>query len=337
MQDHPASEIDEITQYPVPEQWLSEAQPEGLPTVPTDYPNLWATGSVRRGRPLLVAVLGVVGFLVLTAAMNGFVSLWASLRTRGMDSAERSDFVGLELIVVSYVANSIALVLLVPMSLLLSRLVGQRGRWLGSVAGRFRWGWFLQCAVLGAAVVVAILLLFSALVGEEPLAVKPGLWGLLVMVILLVPVQAVGVEYLLRGVLNRGVAALSTSPAVGAVAGAVVSSVLYVLMDATVIVMTGDVWRGGMWFLLGLVLSFVAWRTGGLEAGVVTASVYPLLSRLSVFVTGTDGLLGTGTNGPDALVAVLPTIVVASAIVLLASVRGVQRRTRHATVAEETQ
>ncbi len=329
--DHHTEGHGEPDVYSIPQQWVTTAQPDGLPTVPTDYPNLWQDGGVRRSRPLLAALLGVIGFLVLTVAMNAFVSVWVSLRTRGMDAGQRSDFVGTELIVVSYVANTVALVLLVPLSLILSRLVGQRGRWLSSVSGRIRWGWLLQCAALGIAMVMAILVIFAALGNGEPLAVKPGLWGLLAMVILLVPVQAAGIEYLLRGVVNRGAASLGGSPAVAAVVGAVVSSLVYVLMDSVVILMAGDAWRGVMWFLLGLLLSFVAWYTGGLEAGIVTASVYPVLSRLSVFVTGTDGLLGSGSGGPTTLVGLFPTLMVASAIVLLASLRRVQRKTVHAT------
>lgn len=299
----------------------------GLPIGPTAYPNLWRVPGTRRWRPLLALLLAVAGYVVLAAAMDVLSRAWLTMRQNGMDADEASQYAStVEYAIALVVAAPLAMVLLVPLSKLLSRLVGQKGRWLSSVAGRVRWGWLAQCVAICVALVAAYALIAQGLGGSEPAADRARVWFILPFVLVLWPMTAAGTEYLLRGVVNRGAASLPRSPAVGMVLGAVVGGAAYVLMRLPTLIPTGDVWGGVVWFLLGLVLSYVVWRTGGLEASIAVNIAYSMLYAMPWYWFFDElEMPGQSATGPAALLRLVPLVVAAGLIVILARKRRVER------------
>lgn len=314
----PSPEGDHASLYPLPDQWSSTIKLDGLPAQPTTYPNIWRVGGLRSGGPVMAAVLAIVGYMVLAVGATLLASTLLNGPMRELEGGAQ--------VAVMVLENVVTMILLVPLSFLLSRVVGQKGRWLSSVAGGLRWGWLLQCAGVGAVVIAAYIMLTASRNTDESLGLEPASWAFLVPLVLLAPLQAAGVEYLLRGVVNRGAATLTRSPAVGAVLGAVVSTSVYLLMHIVVLVSAGDVWGGAVWVLLGFLLSWVAWRTGGLEACIVLSSVHILLFSLPVAITGM-GWSDEGGGATAFLVQLIPVILAGAIIVLLARARGVQRTT----------
>lgn len=166
---------------------------------------------------------------------------------------------------ITFLANSLSLGLLVPLTFLLSRLVGQKGGWISSVVGGIRWRWLMKCFAVSFVAVAALVSFTILLEGWEnqELALRSGWWWLLIGIIVVTPFQAAGEEYLIRGVLNRSVASFIPARMVGAVLGAVVSSIVFMLIHGA-----GDIWLNITYFSMGMLFSYLAWRTGGLEAAI---------------------------------------------------------------------
>ncbi|MGV8845904.1 CPBP family glutamic-type intramembrane protease [Tessaracoccus sp.] len=314
--------------YPIPAHHTSTGRPDGLPPEPSTYTRLWRVEGVGPLRPLLAAILGLAGYMVLVVAVNVLATIFLAWRLAGLDAATVSELSSDGGLVVTSLLTSMApLILLLPLSFLLSRLVGQKGGWLSSVTGGVRWGWLLQCAGIGAAVFVGSVLVAAGQDTSASLSLKPGSSVFLFGLFVLMPLQAAGIEYLLRGVVNRGAASLTRSPVTGAVLGALVSTAAYLSMHIVILLRSGDVWGGFVWVLLGLLLSFVAWRTGGLEACIVLGSIHLLLTSLPALVTGLSWHDTRTGNGVAALDILVPVAVAGASMVLLARARGIQRST----------
>ncbi|MEV4061856.1 CPBP family intramembrane glutamic endopeptidase [Nonomuraea dietziae] len=137
---------------------------------------------------------------------------------------------------------------------------------LSSVMGRLRWRWLMECAGIG---VVALLLgqaaLWAAYVatGEntsELLGWKgwSGFLPALVVIVLLVPFQAAAEEYIFRGWLLQAFGAYIRSPWPGIVLGSAGFAALHAYTDWGIL----DV------FSFGVLMGWLAVRTGGLEAPI---------------------------------------------------------------------
>lgn len=313
--------------YPIPAYRTSTVRSDGLPAQPSTYPRLWRVDGASTWHPLLAAVLGLVGYMVLVVVMNVLTTIVLAWRMSGLDAAAAREFSSHGGLVVITLASTAPAILLLPLSFLLSRMVGQKGGWLSSVTGGVRWGWLLQCAGIGAAVLVVSVLVAAGQDTSETLGLKPGSSVLLMGLLLLVPLQAAGIEYLLRGVVNRGAGSLTRSPVTGTVLGALVSTAAYLGMNIGILIYLGDVWGGFVWILLGLLLSVVAWRTGGLEACVVLGSIHLLLTSLPVLVTGLSWQDTWASNGAAALAMLVPVVIAGACMVLLARARGIQLTT----------
>ena len=100
-------------------------------------------------------------------------------------------------------------------------------------------------------------------------------WWLLIGIIVLTPFQAAGEEYLVRGVLNRAVASFIPPRIVGAILGAVVSSFVFMVIH-----FADDVWLNITYFSMGMLFSYLAWRTGGLEAAIALHLANNLVAML---------------------------------------------------------
>lgn len=137
---------------------------------------------------------------------------------------------------------------------------------LSSVAGRLRWPWLFMC--VGLAVVALILgqlaqLAVNAITGQsgEDVVSWAGWSGFvpaLLIIVLLVPFQAAVEEYMFRGWLVQAFGTRLQSPVWGIVIGSVIFASLH-----------GYSWVGLIdVFSFGVVMGFIAVRTGGLEAPI---------------------------------------------------------------------
>ena len=158
----------------------------------------------------------------------------------------------------------------IPIAMLLQwGFFGQRPRWIHSVVGRFRW----RVVGRGALIVLPVWALYVALSAlVAPDAPAAGLSGesilMLVIVVLTTPLQAAGEEYGARGLITRAAGSWVSGPTAPLVVGTLVSSTIFMLAHGA-----GDPWLIVFYFLFGVGLSLVTWRTGGLEVAIVIHTV----------------------------------------------------------------
>ncbi|GAA1518757.1 hypothetical protein GCM10009677_60250 [Sphaerisporangium rubeum] len=158
---------------------------------------------------------------------------------------------------------------------------------LSSVAGRLRWRWLLLCSVVALVAMVlgqlAMMLTFAVTgegldgmfgwVGWERFA--PGL----VVILLLVPFQAAAEEYMFRGWLIQAFGSFFTTPWPGIVIGAAAFTSLHAYTDWGIL----DV------FGFGLLMGWLAVRTGGLEAPIALHVLNNVVSFLPAAAAGELG------------------------------------------------
>ena len=314
--------------YEIPAQWLSS--PSGTPVEASTYPRMWRSQGIRGGHAIRAMVLAVLGFLIAGIAAGAMTPLAFNL-FRGAGDGWLGVGWRIELSLISLTINAIAFGLLVPFSFLLSSMVGQQKRWMHSVTGRFRWVWFLQCLAVGVVAVAAYAAAGALMAPRGNTGSMSGALWLLPVVLLLLVISVAGAEYMVRGVIFRGVASLSSSPDVGTVLGAVASSVVPVVLSAALFVYTRDVTGALLLLVVGLLAAFVVWQTGGLEAAVAVGVTHGLASQVPLLVTGMDDAMPL-VSGPADFVRHGLVALVVLIIVLLARVRGVQRITESSTV-----
>lgn len=165
---------------------------------------------------------------------------------------------------------------------------GVTGGWILSVAGRWRWGWSGVCAVFGLVagatiVVLGLVGLAGRVTTSEPeaptLGALPAAGWVLLAVAVAVSTAALE-EVAIRGWLAQSVGALVSSPRVGVLLAAGISTWAFVWLR-------GPVGPGETIVVasLGLVLFLLVWTTGGVEAsiavnaGLQLAVLAPLAAR----------------------------------------------------------
>ena len=105
--------------------------------------------------------------------------------------------------------------------------------------------------------------------------------GLLAVILLTTPLQAAAEEVGFRGYLTQAVSSWFARPALGIAAGVAVSSTCFALAHGV-----QDAWLFGDRFAFALVASWLAWRTGGLEASVALHVMNNLVSLAFTASTG---------------------------------------------------
>jgi membrane protease YdiL (CAAX protease family) len=187
-----------------------------------------------------------------------------------------------------------------------------RPRYLASVAGGIRWRWMLRCALV-------VLPLWAFYIGLGVLASPPGSprpahWVvLLILVVVLTPFQAAGEEYLFRGWVMQNIGSYFARPMVGLVVSLVLSTVAFAIAHTS-----PDPWVLGTIGCLAVASGLAAWRTGGLEAGIVLHAVNNLLTFFAVIILGgwDQAFVSTNTTGTP-LMLLLALTVHGSALALI--------------------
>lgn len=223
----------------------------GLP-----FHRLTTPRSGRWWRLVAGVLLAALGLLVTSVLALAVVVLAAQALGYGPTklSANR---VGIRLLL----ATNLGLALLIAVAALLAfALYRSRLRWVSSVRPRLRWGWLLRSfgpAAAGWGVLLLLGVVGALAERNRPIDARTG--GLLAVVVLTTPLQAAGEEYLFRGFVlqSLGAARLPTwacclgSGALFATAHLQFAPPLFA--DR---------------LLLGVVLGWLAVRTGGLETGI---------------------------------------------------------------------
>ena len=140
--------------------------------------------------------------------------------------------------------------------------------------------------------------------------------------LLTTPLQAAGEEYGTRGLIMRAAGSWVASPLPGLIIAALVPSVLFMLAHGA-----GDPWLNVYYFLFGVTMSILAWRTGGLEAGIVLHAVNNMLAFGVVILAGQEINLdrSAGVGGAFMLVPMAALLIVTAVLVLFARRWQVQR------------
>lgn len=206
----------------------------------------------------------------------------------------------------------IGLAVLIPCVLLPVLMTGPRpAGYISSVAGRLRWRW-LAWSALAAAVVYGVSIGGLVLLSDD--SVAPSIDGprtivLLVVVLLLVPLQAAGEEYVFRGYLMQLVGSWTRF----AIVPIVVSTPLFALGHSY-----------GLWGLVdvgvfGLTAAVLVIRTGGLEAAIAAHAA----NNIALFALEAVGSISTDDTGGGPL-DVLPTV--GTSLVFLGVIEVMVRR-----------
>lgn len=247
------------------------------------HPRLLSTPRARWWRPLLglllaagvVVVVSVVVVLVATLLVGS-----GPVDQRTGDALDPGTWQGL-------LANNLVIVTIVPAAVLAVLLVHrERVGWLASVTGRPRWGLLLRFFALAVMVVLAsyglsYLLPTSTSLDGTPPSTR-ALLATLAVILLTTPLQSMAEEVGFRGYVTQAVASWAARPAVGIGVGVVVSATLFALAHGA-----QDPWLFGDRFAFGLTASWLAWRTGGLEAPVALHAANNLLSLAAGAFSGT--------------------------------------------------
>lgn len=181
------------------------------------------------------------------------------------------------------VQSLIWVALLIPVVLIVAKLVQRRpARTLHSVTGRIRWRWLAICTVLGLVATTALVLVLTAIYGSEAEPTLTIGWErylpIAALLLVLVPFQAAGEEYLCRGYLLQSYASYQRW------IGVILSSVGFAALHG----FSG--WPG----FLGLTASGAIWallviRTGGLEVSIAAHAVNNVISlQLAAAAGGLD-------------------------------------------------
>ncbi len=252
------------------------------------------------GIALYVAILLVVIVPLLIVAM--FVPAWG-VETQVLLTTQQYFDLDRPWLLVALV---LPLILMIPALLLASRIVEGRGvGLLSSVTGRLRMAWLGKSLLLALAVFAvyfAVLLGWSALGGEAvaPDFSHPGLWAMVLLVLLLIPFQAAAEEYVFRGYLMQLVGGWLRHPAFA------------ILLPVPLFVLGHgyDIWGAASVGMFAIVAAWLTWRTGGLEAAI---SLH-IVNNVLIFLLGSVGLIdANATSGTpvDLLASALAMIVYA--------------------------
>ncbi|MGZ0152505.1 CPBP family intramembrane glutamic endopeptidase [Kribbella sp. WER1] len=202
-------------------------------------------------------------------------------------------------------ATNLTLIILIPLSMLVARLLNrQTPGLLSSVVGKLRWrplAWFSLVAI------VLELLAFAVVqFGNVPLATgerhggpaAPDVVAVVVITLLTSPIQAAGEEYYFRGYMLQAVGTYLR----GSIVAVVVTGVLFTLAHGI------WPWQSPALFVdrlaFGLVAGFLAIRTGGLESGIASHAANNVVTFVFAGLTNSLGASLEVKDAPWSLVVI---------------------------------
>lgn len=265
---------------------MTVVEPAGTADTAGDtYPRLLRTPRWRWWRPLLGLLalgFGVVfgGVVITLLAVIVVTATGTSGDSVTQDALNPDTVLGL-------LANNLILATIIPAAVLAVLVVHQeRPGWLASVVGRVRWALLARLAPLALVVVLVFyglgLLVPGAAGTDGSTPTTATLVGLLAVILLTTPLQAAAEETGFRGYITQAVSSWFARPVVGILVGGGVSAVCFALAHGV-----QDPWLFADRLCFGVVASWLAWRTGGLEASVALHTANNLVSLVVSAATGT--------------------------------------------------
>ncbi len=283
---------------------VAPLKPSALPVEPKRYSQFLQTPRRRLWKGVIALLVAVVAWLIeqTVVAMVAIIYDAITQRVDFADATALTDFVLHETTHITpafFLANNISIVLMIPCAWLGMIIYGQRPRWLSSVVGGLRWGWLFR--ILGLLLLpYAALEVLSAMLGQIPqLSWKPYSVFMIFTILLTTPLQCAGEEFGLRGFINRVFGSYGSSR-VSFWVGGIVSSVLFMLLHNA-----QDVYLNTFYFTFALTSCWLAWRTGGLEAGIAMHVVNNMFAMAVLPFTDFSGMFNRGPGSANP-VEVLP-------------------------------
>ena len=291
------------TTRPVPTPATPGRSPYGYPLAAR--PRQWWRG--------LLAVLGIVAGMVL----GQLIAVPITLLVRADPSLDG----GLTIGPLSFLAINLSLIVLIPVSLLLSKWLYGSAADLLSVLGRLRWGLMARAALV--VVPVWTLIIGIGLLAGVQVPDDPAVWALLLVSVLTTPLQAAGEEMAFRGLLLRATATWAPGR-IGLVVGIVVSNLLFALAHFVT-----DPWMLSYYFIFGASLAVMAWRTGGLEVNILVHAWHNTISFVVGLLTvgSIDALASRNETNPGPAMLLVDALFIGAAAItwVVAHRRGVTR------------
>ncbi len=297
------------------------SKPSALPVEPKRHSQFLQTPRRRWWKLPIALVVAGVAWLIGT-----MIALLPALFYDGItQGVHLSDLVGLQDFLLRetttitpalFLANNVGIALMIPSAWLGLIIYGQRPRWLSSVVGGVRWGWLFRIIGLILLPYIALEALTLALGGLPHLTWKPYSLFMIIVILLTTPLQCAGEEYGLRGLINR-LAGSYGSSRVSFWIGAVLSSLAFMALH-----LAQDTYLNTFYFTFGMISCWMAWRTGGLEAGIALHVVNNVLAMATLPFSDFSGIFNRQAGSAN-VVDVAPL-----ALVMLASMGLVEWQVR---------
>lgn len=236
-----------------------------LEALPHPYVHLLRGPRHRWWRPLVSLPLVVVLWFFIAALVTIPFALTGTLPAGGTGQFETSTWANLWL--------NLSITALIPATGL-GIWAGHRRRWsrVLSITGRVRWAWLGRSLAVVTPVWALYLSASWVLTGQQVLP-RPKDWvGLLVVTVLTTPLQSAAEEIGMRGGLVQIVGSWIPNARVAAVITAFVSAGVFAALHGSL-----DPWIIVDLAAMAFANCFLAWRTGGLEAGIAIHVVNNLL------------------------------------------------------------
>ncbi|HIT75869.1 MAG TPA: CPBP family intramembrane metalloprotease, partial [Candidatus Avipropionibacterium avicola] len=258
-----------------------------LPEPGTPYHHFLRTPRHHWWKSVVMVVSVVAAYFVLSLVMTTIALVVDAVTGRSTTFLDGT----IEITPIMFAATTLGLALLIPVSMLLQwALWGQRPRWMSSVAGGLRWGLMARFAL----VLVPIYLVYIA-IGTFGTGWRPGPelnpdWLVFtILIIVIIPFQAAGEEYAVRGALTRAIAAVIPPRLASFVIATLVSAAIFTAGHPNL-----DPGRLTVYLVIASGFSVLVWRTGGLEAAILGHALNNVLVMIPTALWGdmTDALLG---------------------------------------------
>lgn len=290
-----------------------EASPRGRAVPPgVEYHRTLAGEKRRVGRGILAIVLllggmwaGILGSILLARWFDQAMGIPPMAEGRGGLTPSM------------HILGMFANALLIPLSALIQRwLYGVPFSSFYSVFSRFRFSLFARALFIILPVFIVMNVVGSFLLPTQSVVwvQSEALW-MLAGTLLLVPLQATGEEFGLRGLVFRVAGSWGRGPRTSLVLGIAVTGIAFAALHLAM-----DPWLWAWYFLLAITTCLITWRSGGIEIAIVLHVAFNTLNY--VFAVGTSGDLSgasdrSGANSTIAVSLILPALIfIATTIVV---------------------
>ena len=292
---------------PTFEQLVDAVRP-ALPVADREYHTFYRSPRFAWWKPLAAIALAALGWGLVQLVIGMVWVLWSIAEGKQLPT-------GMDDLVVTpefFLINNVGVALAIPVALGAHWAVfGQRPRWLSSVAGGFRWGWFGRCLVWTVPLWVATLAVEFALAPPQDVRWREYTVFMIVVILLTTPFQAAGEEYLMRGLQQRAVGSWFRNPVIGWVVATIVSSLTFMSLH-----LAQDVWLNAYYLVFGVAMSWLVWRSGGLEAAVAVHVVNNMTAEALMPFTDFSGMMDRSAGAGDATVLIGMGVMVAATALL---------------------